>query len=639
MKKHWFVSCGRSTVALLFILVWLSLACTLEPGVSITAPGEGTTVEAGASVLFQVSVKAAAGHISEVVWVSSIDGELDRRVLDTPATTASSSFTRSDLSPGLHAFYCYAYSDAGLIGMDHTSVTVGAATGTEELYVLIASPRNGQVFHEGDAIQLCGAAFDPPAGPLGGEALVWETGSGLQLGTGEDMITATFPIGDHTIALTALGSQGEQRTETVQISVLPGDNATDTTTAPATTTSTAGSGSSTTSVAEPGASTTTTTSAGSSTTTSTSAADTTTSTVSDLCPPEEPLLCVDADYSADQYWCCEAGTTCGKVDYDENGDPKGTCVSDGNGSSTSTAVSSTTTTAVPTEALLYLSPDPDSDLLFYLQRDDGSIVYYKGTLSGETMQLSLVSFENGSAVIFNDDFLPVQWIADGVTAAVYLVDDGESFDPHAAYHEAAIDDELEAFTVDIHPTDLRGILTQMTEQVGTTFTEAEAFLDATGITTFSEISARAALPGSDQPRFIAAAAGFSAAAAGLSIADALSDQQSARIAACSNPAAQTVVRAAASLLGSKFNEGFGPQPPADPDDPGVRVYLCRGQSSISLICHYMFFRATCNPNGTCEAGPCVPLCLSSMRCFTDLCRPMTLSAESAEEFKDHFFGE
>jgi hypothetical protein len=51
------------------------------------------------------------------------------------------------------------------------------------------------------------------------------------------------------------------------------------------------------------------------------------------------------------------------------------------------------------------------------------------------------------------------------------------------------------------------------------------------------------------------------------------------------PIIKYAVKAAVSLFASMFNEEFGPQPPTDPEDPGVEVQLCRGASSMSQICH------------------------------------------------------
>lgn len=156
------------------------------------------------------------------------------------------------------------------------------------------------------------------------------------------------------------------------------------------------------------------------------------------------------------------------------------------------------------------------------------------------------------------------------------------------------------------------------------------------ITGFSDLVAHAQQSGADQPRFIAAAAAFGAAKAYLSMEAAESAAAKIGYITAFSPLTPVIrfhVQFVVSLLGSKFNAEFGPQPPTDPDDPGVEVQLCRGKSSISLICHYMFFK----PSYPGSAGPCIDLCFTSMRCFSDICMPQTLSTKSAEAFRGHFY--
>lgn len=369
------------------------------------------------------------------------------------------------------------------------------------------------------------------------------------------------------------------------------------------------------------------------TTTTTSIQPTTTTTTISAdfdCPDSEPIGCIDPDYSTDQYWCCEEDTACGKVECDED-ECWGTCIP------VDDSQSSTTTTAqtAPDETTLYLSPDSESDLLFYIHHKDGNMVYYNGFNTDGIKELTHVSFDDGSAIIFNDDFIPVQWILDDVTVAVYVVDDEEQFDPHNAYHEIADGTGLSSVTIDIYPDDLSGIVTQMEAKIGQQFSGASAFLLAYSISSFSDLVVLAKQPGSDQPRFIAAAVGFSAAAAYLSMeAEESASLKIGRISASTplEPVIKYAVQFVVSLFAAKFNEEFGPQPPIDPDDPGVEVLLCRGQSSISQICHYMFFK---RPG--LEVGPCIVLCLTSMKCFTNICMPKTLSSQSAEDFRNHFY--
>ncbi len=362
--------------------------------------------------------------------------------------------------------------------------------------------------------------------------------------------------------------------------------------------------------------------------------DPTTTTSVNPCPPEAPILCVDEEYDSSQYWCCEeALPVCGNVEI-VDGEPQGFCLPE-NGTQITTTT--TSTSEPPEETTMYLSSDPESDLLFYVHHSDSTIMFYNGFTTETGMKLTHVASNDGSAIIFSDDFLALQWIFDGFTAAVYIVDDQTPFDPRRAYHEVTDGEEFGSYTLDILPDDLSSILTQMETKTGKEFSDAAAFLAQYSVTGFSDLVTRAQQSGDDQPRFIAAAVAFGAAKAYLSMEAAESDAAETRhITSFSSPLAPIIkypVRFAASLLASKFNAEFGPQPPTDPDDPGVEVHLCQGQSSISYVCHYMFFK----PSYPGSAGPCIDLCFTSMRCFTNICMPQTLSSQSAEDFREHFY--
>ncbi len=362
--------------------------------------------------------------------------------------------------------------------------------------------------------------------------------------------------------------------------------------------------------------------------------DTTTTTSVNPCPPEEPILCVDEEYDSSQYWCCEeALPVCGKVEI-VDGEPQGGCLPENGAQTTTTTTSSAS--EPPEETTLYLSTDSESDLLFYVHHSDDTIMFYNGFTTEAGMKLTHVASNEGSAIIFGDDFLALQWMFDGFTAAVYIVDDQTPFDPISAYHEVTDGEEFGSYTLDILPDDLAAILAQMETKTGEEFSDAAAFLTQYSITSFSDLVTRAQQSGSDQPRFIAAATAFGAAKAYLSMEAAESAAaKTGHITAFSplTPIIKYPVQFVVSLLASKFNAEFGPQPPSDPDDPGVDVQLCRGQSSISYVCHYMFFK----PSYPGSAGPCIDLCFTSLRCFTDICMPQTLSSQSAEDFREHFY--
>ena len=87
--------------------------------------------------------------------------------------------------------------------------------------VEITSPVNDDVFADGDDIDFAGTASDPEGTALTGAALVWTTDQGGDpLGTGETF-TATVPLGERTIILTATDGDMRTGTDSVDISVVP----------------------------------------------------------------------------------------------------------------------------------------------------------------------------------------------------------------------------------------------------------------------------------------------------------------------------------------------------------------------------------------------------------------------------------
>ena len=298
-------------------------------------------------------------------------------------------------------------------------------------------------------------------------------------------------------------------------------------------------------------------------------------------------------------------------------------------------------TATPTQAPappLTLSSNPDNDLLFYATAEDGSRAYYYGLGEGEALDLTHVVLETADGdwdiIIFSEDLLPVQWIARELTVAVYPLDEnGERADmnPHKAFHVAIHGEEEVSVVVDTYPGDLGTVVDEMEAATGQEFPEARAFLASYG-PGFDEILGLARQPGPDQARFIAAATGFSAATASLRLAAAGAEVSAGRIPGLAAPSRQTpfgaLIRLGAGALGEvigrEFDYGLDPG-----DGPSIEVLLCRGAAKYSL-CHFMFFHRD-------RVGDCVTHCLTSLRCFTSICMPHDMSAESALKLRNSFF--
>lgn len=290
---------------------------------------------------------------------------------------------------------------------------------------------------------------------------------------------------------------------------------------------------------------------------------------------------------------------------------------------------------------LTMATNPDDDLLFYVNSGEGSCVYYYGLEQGGALQLSHILVEddagNYDVVIYDERLLPVQWILPQQTVAVYPDPEAEGaagdegwFDPRAAFHVVSRGEEEQTLTADIFPQDLGAVLDELEAATGQEFGNARAFLAAHDVT-FEELVALARQKGPEQPMYVAAAAGFSAASAALSLERAGGRTGAApRTRGLAAPMAVlygdmvTVGAAAAGgVLADVLNAGLDPG-----DGPAVGVLLCRGAAKYG-VCHYMFFHAH-------RLNDCVTLCQTSLGCFTDICMPMDISVEMAMSMRGGF---
>ncbi len=277
---------------------------------------------------------------------------------------------------------------------------------------------------------------------------------------------------------------------------------------------------------------------------------------------------------------------------------------------------------------LTLSSDPENDLLFYTTAEDGGRVYYYGIESGATMRLTHIIIDDGAGnqdvVIYDDRVLPVQWILSTMTVGVYpSPEDGSWFDPQQAFHVILEDEEERTLTVDIRPGDLNALIDEMEAAAGRRFEGARGFLAGHDVT-FDQLAGLARQPGPDQPLYIAAAAGLSGAAAALRLEQAggmaHAQTRTAGLAAPQAVIFGQVIKVGAGALGGVLADVLGQS--LDPGDgPSVSVLLCRGAAKYGM-CHYMFYRAS-------RLGACITNCHTSLRCFTDICMPMDISAELA----------
>lgn len=289
---------------------------------------------------------------------------------------------------------------------------------------------------------------------------------------------------------------------------------------------------------------------------------------------------------------------------------------------------------------LALSANPEDDLLFRVTTADASRIYYYGLEAEGTMELTHIVLDDGTGdlatILYDGRLLPVQWILPGLTAAVYPPPEGYEpegqpgswFDPHAALHVVLDSGEESTLTADIWPGDLAALVAEMEAATGLSFDGARTFLSSHDVDDWDELVALTRAGGPDQPLYIAAAAGLSSAAAALSLERAATTSSAARVAGLAAPARtiwRPVIQVGAGVLGGvlagEIAEALDPE-----GGPSVEVLLCRGAAKYGL-CHYLFFYRD-------QVGACVSFCRTSLRCFTDICMPMTISADLAMHMRN-----
>jgi hypothetical protein len=288
---------------------------------------------------------------------------------------------------------------------------------------------------------------------------------------------------------------------------------------------------------------------------------------------------------------------------------------------------------VPTETTLAVATATATrDLLFFVRQPDGSTNYYQGVRQPAGPIVGYLTVADGAdrataAVIYNDDYYPIQWVLNGMTIQLRR-QPGETFDPAQAFHIVMEGNSQRGQTVDIRPADLSAVVGRLEQATGETFQGARGFLTTTA-SSYAQILTLARQAGDDQPRLIAAAIGFSTAAAALALADAVSGGSASLAPAFLGPGKTIVKGVAKTILKGAIRDALKPSTPQDPNVPRVDVLLCRGRTMVPKLCHHAFFLGR-------SPFPCVDLCLTSLDCFTDICMPKTLAWDDVNPYRQGF---
>lgn len=290
-------------------------------------------------------------------------------------------------------------------------------------------------------------------------------------------------------------------------------------------------------------------------------------------------------------------------------------------------------TIIPFDPGLYLSSDASNELLFVSKGDDGSALFFHGTEENELMKPTHVIYSDNdgitSAIILHD-LMPVQWVLDTMTVAVYDIEGSNQFDPKNAFHVIRHGTEEIAASLDIYPSSLSDVITGIETATKESCTHVRDFLSANDISDFKGLKELAQSPGFQQPLYIRVATGISIASAALALQ--ASENNGALSKSAKTAIAQGLfkyfVKIAASWLANMLADKYGPD--YSGNGPTIGVLLCQGVAKYG-VCHYMFFKST-------QLNTCVSLCQTSMGCFTNICMPMDIDAEMAGSFSGSQFG-
>ena len=177
-----------------------------SPSVSITAPADGATLQAGEISLSGTASDAEDGNLSAAIeWISGSD------LLGTGSNVSTS------LAEGSHDITASVSDSDGASASASVSVTV-VEPPNEAPTVSISQPADATSVSEGTEITFTGSASDPEDGDLS-EEIAWSSDLDGDLGMGAS-IQAMLSVGTHTVTAAVSDSDGQVISTAVSIEVI-----------------------------------------------------------------------------------------------------------------------------------------------------------------------------------------------------------------------------------------------------------------------------------------------------------------------------------------------------------------------------------------------------------------------------------
>jgi hypothetical protein len=179
------------------------------PIVTILSPtGSPLIFEEGESIGFAASADDNEGDLSaNLAWIDE----------DNAPIGYGSSFSKSDLSAGIHTITAFVYDSDANRGED--VIVVEIIPNTPPI-VTIVTPGDEASFEEGELITFSGTAVDTKDGDLSAD-LIWKSSIDGPIGSGASFSITDLSIGIHTITAEAADSRQLVGSDLIVISITP----------------------------------------------------------------------------------------------------------------------------------------------------------------------------------------------------------------------------------------------------------------------------------------------------------------------------------------------------------------------------------------------------------------------------------
>jgi hypothetical protein len=194
-------------------------ASTNAPTVTVLAPNGGETITDTLTVSW--SADDGDGDLLSYMVRYSADGGATWQVLANELYTTSVTLDTAVLPGSDGASLVQVLANDGFHTAHDTS-NIAFSLESHAPLVNINKPTPGTIFDTGAPIALQGQAFDPEDGHLAGDDLTWQLEGQGVVGSGRQATIFGLPAGSYQITLAATDDDGQTRSASVTIEVLPG---------------------------------------------------------------------------------------------------------------------------------------------------------------------------------------------------------------------------------------------------------------------------------------------------------------------------------------------------------------------------------------------------------------------------------